>query len=175
MKERKNGSYTQRFIFFLGGGGVSHCDKFFITASTILVYGREKKAGKSTMVIFFTVGSSLMACGSFPERLLGIVGKFSLLSFDVMCMKYVYKCIIIDALRVLRQFQASLLRSILYLRDENFTRNFQKLLDLVQNTSEVVLKGFCERDSKLFNWPSYKNSKGYLSLSTASSLKCLLK
>ena len=27
--------------FFLGGGGVSYCDKFFIPASTILVYGRE--------------------------------------------------------------------------------------------------------------------------------------
>lgn len=71
----------------------------------------NKKAGKSAMGIFFIVGSPLSlipsfqkACSSFPERYLGMVGKFSLLSFDVMCMKYMYKCIIIGALRVLRQF-----------------------------------------------------------------------
>ena len=35
--------HTPRDLSFFGGGreGVSYCDKFFITASTVLVYGRE--------------------------------------------------------------------------------------------------------------------------------------
>ena len=34
--------HTPRDLSFLGGGGgVSYCDKCFIPASTILVYGRE--------------------------------------------------------------------------------------------------------------------------------------
>ena len=33
--------HTPRDLSFFGGGGVSYCDKFFLPASTILVYGRE--------------------------------------------------------------------------------------------------------------------------------------